>query len=930
MADILLGGHRRIVEELASRLRALQSGDLTAPRVVLLRAPAGEGKSRIIRELFSKLREKGPEPRYWPPLSGAGRSGPADPVECRNEVTPEGCIWPEHALPSFGWWSFDGARISTSAAYSAVAAARPQWEAHGLALMLAWNEATGLWTRAVTEHSQVDEGLLEEVRDASEGALEAVLSEANVAVPFVGALEDWGWRGGRALAQRQQDPRMSGADLDRDLGRQPLDSEASEGIALGRTLRSLSHPKLPAVIVVENMNLMGSELTALVEEVSVADPEHPVLVIGTVLPDGPQHEQFTSWFTRSRGRVEMIDVPGLAAADLITLLREHAPHTEDATAMRVVARLGGPLHLGLWLTSRAIRRHIEEHAGAIVQDAVTLPEHAADVLRQRWEELPGIVRRVLASAAAVNPLPQDDLAHFVPELFAEVTKEFWEGELTLDQVHEALQTAAQRGGWTRVYDDVQYFRDGVLAETARGEARLAFGGEDTAKLREIARRRIEQWIMDTHDEYTLPETEAAALLARWFVALTTPGASGTAVPSAVPSAAPSALPSGPASEALAAAQWRVACDAAGRYDYADAVTHGTYALTTLRRVLGDDHPANYLLAQRESKSAQTSTALQPSPAPDVAPEWAMQLVIAEWLGEQGHPDQSIEELRRLLADMERYAGTRHLATLTVRSNLASQLRDAGVADEAIGQFQTVIADLTAVVGPLARETLDARGGLAEAFGLSGQYDAAVSELRALIPLFFKVYGESHADTFLVRGALAAFLSQGGQPRAAVEQARMLLDDQEQMLGVDDPQVLTTRNNLAVMLLDSGDPEAAADQFEQLVTERTEVLGATSPDTLDTRMNLAAALLEAGQSEAAVREYESTLAVMSQTLAPDHLSVLRGRGHLAESLGRAGDARAAAVALRALERDMARALGPRANDTAMIAEAARYWERGGDL
>lgn len=898
MADILLGMHRRIVEELASRLRALQRGDLSAPRVVLLSAPSGEGKTRIIRELFARLRAQHPGPQYWAELAGETRSGTTNPILARKEITPRQDGPATDALPGFGWWTFDGQRLNAGVAHRLVAEARPQWAAHAPALARARSTAAG--------HGE------------------------------------------------------SG---------NPGDAP-TEGIALGRALRSLSHPELPGVIVIEDMHLMGAELAALVEEASVAVPDRPVLIIGTVEAGAPQHPEFVRWAARARGQVEFIDVVQLPAADLISMLREFAPHTDDAAAMRTVARLGGPLSLKLWLTSADMRQHLEQHGGAVDLDEATVPVDASQVLADRWRELPEAVRVVLSCAVLASPLTAtrhtasqrsatpnavdglaaDGLVHVVPAVLADALAEFLGGAWTADRVRTAFDDAVTLAGWCRADEEepgVLYFRERLLADVARAAAPEELrrvrerevldsnasnaAGPDTAAspfdraaLRATVRRHIGRWIDDAHNEYTLPETEAASLLARWYVAL-------SKAPAPVPGPRSSKPSAPPATGALAAAQWRMACDAAERGDYSEAISRGRLARATLRRVLGENHPAEYL--REQLAAAQTSepdaTAAATPPQPQVAPEWAMQLVIAEWLGELGRPAESIDVLRALLAEMERHAGTRHLATLTVRRDLARQLSEAGVEEEAIGQFQTVIADLAVVAGSLSPETLEARGGLAEALGVSGQYDRAVAELRALIPLYLEVYGEAHPGTFLVRGALAAFLSQSGQPRAAAEQARMLLEDQDQVLGADDPQVLTTRSNLAVMLIDSGDPEAAVEQFEQLAMERAELLGATDPDTLDTRMNLGLALLEAGKAQAAVREFRATLGVMRQTMAPEHPSLLRGRGQLAEALGRAGNPRAAVMELRALERDVARSLGPRAGELASIVAAARYWERSGD-
>ncbi|MHA3683502.1 tetratricopeptide repeat protein [Leucobacter sp. HY1908] len=964
MAGMLLGEHRRIVEELLSRLRALQRGDRGAPRVVLLRAGAGEGKTRIIREVYARLRMAAPasasssaasssSQQYWPELAGAEPPGvpaalaeppavPAalaepgehaagspsptgqspDPITTRKEVAPYPAEFERTigAVPQFGWWVFDCESLSSGASRSAVSAAHPQWEAHGAPLALARNQAVG----EIAAKAKPGEPAAEL---AAASAAEPTAAPS-AAAPYAAVFAAWG-------------EHEAGAG-----GEQLPESLAEQGIALGRTLRSLAHPQLPGVIIIEDMQLMGEELAALVDEVGISDPDRPVLIIGTVTSESARHPAFIEWLAHSGAGVQVIDVAQLPAPDLIALLREHAPGTDDATAMRVVARLGGPLHLELWLTSAAVRRHIAAHDGVIVladhlgladhseleasetaaagdrEGGVLLPERGADVLRERWSELPAAVRAVLACAVFAHPRRAAGVAPFAVDVLTDVCDEFLGHVFTPAQLRDAWASSVAPNGWCRLEEGVQCFKDGLLAQTVYAAAvfELRSLGLHRAVLRSVTRARIARWIDDTHDEYTLPDTDEASLIARWNVAF-----AETLVPG--PPAKPA--PPAPLGRLHPAALWRIACDAAARFNYDEAVDRARQAVTELQRVLGKDHPAEYLRNQRELQQQQVQ---QHAPRtlddqPRVAPEWAMRLVIAGWLGELGQQSEAIHALRDLLTEMERHAGTRHLATLTVRRDLAIELRDAGVTDEAIGQFRTVIADLTTVVGAGATETLDARTGLAEALGLSGQYDAAVAELRALLPAFMEAYGETNANTFLVRGALAAFLSQSGQPHAAAEQTRMLLEDQELALGASDPQVFTTRNNLAVMLLDGGDAEQAAGQFAQLARERAEALGETNPDTLDTRMNLGLALLEAGRANDAVREFRETLALMQRTLPPGHPSVLRGRAQLAEALGRSGDARAAAVVLRALERDMARRLGARAADIAQIAAAARYWERG---
>lgn len=561
MAGRLLGEHRRIVEELLSQLRALQRSDREAARVVLLRASSGEGKTRIVREVYARLRHAtthenagnvedardaatavnavAPAQPYWP------ETAPNDPAP--NDTAPSDTALNNpaglRALPTFGWWVFDCEGLASGVQRSAVEAAQPQWQAHSAALTRARDLAAGGAMAAG-----------ESVAETPLGTVDAT------AAPHFGPFEVWG------------------ADDTDTSGAQPPASLSEQGIELGRTLRSLAHTQLTGVIIIEDMQFMGEELAALVDEVSISDPDRPVLISGTVRPESAQQAAFIEWLAHSATTTEVIDVPQLPAPDLIALVREHAPHTDDATATRIVARLGTPLFLELWLTSKAIRGHIAAHDGAIVlaeddgepgaalpEPGAALPKVAANVLRARWEELPRAQRAVLACAVFAHPRRAEGVAPFAAELIAEVCTELLAHAFTPAQLRDALAATVAPTGWCRVAAGVQFFTDGLLAQTAREAAaeELRSLGVHRATLRARAQERIEHWIDSVHDEYTLPDTAESSLLAHWNV-----GFAESPTPAPAPSNGRTVVrPRRP----HAAALWRIACDAAARFNYAEAV-----------------------------------------------------------------------------------------------------------------------------------------------------------------------------------------------------------------------------------------------------------------------------------------------------------------------------------------------------------------------
>ena len=103
MVHALLGEHQNVVDLLLDRLEALRDPDCDLPRVVVLSGPAGSGKTRIVQELYARLRSER-EDTYWPAMGDAARTrggAGTDPMVGRKVVVPSIDVWPAGALPTF-------------------------------------------------------------------------------------------------------------------------------------------------------------------------------------------------------------------------------------------------------------------------------------------------------------------------------------------------------------------------------------------------------------------------------------------------------------------------------------------------------------------------------------------------------------------------------------------------------------------------------------------------------------------------------------------------------------------------------------------------------------------------------------------------------------------------------------------------------------
>lgn len=808
MMDELLGGHRQVVEDLVERLEDLKRGDVRSPRVVVLRGDSGAGKSRIIREVYKRLRDASTEPVYWPSLATGecadrGSHGAGDPMALRKEISPslEGFLWPANALPSFGWWGFNCERLSTNAGLDVVRAARPQLDAHHLPLLLAWRQAAGVGEKLQAKR----DAILREVRDAAvsegTGGLLTLLGSLNIDVP--GSLLTWGWKGIQA-GRRHLDERAA-LRQERDLGESHATQKESAGADLAQVILSVAHRDLPAVVVIEDMHLMGAELAALLTALSEPVTGRPALVIGTAWHEGwhrETHSAFTEWIESAHEdhRAQVVDIEPLDGADLTTMLRWYAPNTSASDAQRVVQRVNSPLFLKMWVTLRRTQRHISRHGGAVVvdgDDAIEVPEDVSQVYKERWKELPPDTRDALLWAVAANPV-DDPLAEFVPHVVAGVACD-------VDQIDPAttmagLAAAVDPGPWCERGDAVEFFREQALADRARSEADDEFDREYLDLIQRETRRRLGAWINEHRGAgFILDLTPEAIRISKWYLALT----NGM----------------DPVEEAsdrcLATAGWAVARATELHGESDEMILLGRSALGVAARAAGLFHP-------------------------DVV---NIRLTFGSWLFDYGGENwkeweaEAVALFAETLAVREQTKGPEDADTLTERDHLAWAYRRAGLPRKAIPLYRQNLDIRERILGPHHPETLASRVRLAGTYADAHMYVEAIPLAERTLADYRRLLSPDHPDTMTAMRTLAEAYRHSRQE----VKARALYQEEESwarkyLFSIKLPDLRTT-----------------ATQDQQSTTEalRPEVV-------LDESSKRAADYLRAGDIDQAISLYEKIL------------------------------------------------------------------------
>lgn len=727
MVNELLGPHVQIVDDLLKQLRDIQNGDTASPRVVVLEGPSGVGKTRIIQELYQKLRENDP---YWPPMQEPVRveTAGADPMAARKLVAPnpKDFTWPAGALPSFGWWGLNCERLSRGSYLDAVAELRPQLDAHTVPLMLALEERRSSWEKLAAFAAPL-KTTLKELRttygeegtaQAIDGVLELLIEGAtgasvslDLVAPGLATLLKLGWRGLKASNERalnQDDLRMT-----IDQGERVRGQHQSRSVELAQALVDFTHSGLPVVVAVEDIHLMGDDFSKFLSTL-VARKERSIMVVATTWPERNAEDPFSQWLENAEeaDTAVRIAVPNLDEEDLVLLVKSHAPNTTDDVARAVATQLPNPHYVKLWLTVPSIQRQIQLHGDAVVlgDSGLTVPHDIHEILRLRWRSLESHIHQALCLAVAINPI-EDPLCSFVPGVLEDLAAS--SVFLNSKEISEGAARAVDPAQWCRLSEGVEAFTETLLAEHCRDEIGQQFATEEVerfkAQLRGITSRRIKN---EAGDGISMPLVPGSFNLALWQQRLHT---------------------SENASLEDIIALSTLALIAQQQYDYTTAIAHITDAIDAAEQ-LAEFDPLQLLILR----------------------EWH-----ASFLGESGKPYEAAEILQQILPEKSKAHGPDHSNTLATRNNLASFLGEAGRVDEAIAQFEVLLVDLQRILGADHPRTLMTRNNLASFLAEAGRVVEAIAQFEALLKDCLRILGPDHPLTKNVREILEYFKREDG-------------------------------------------------------------------------------------------------------------------------------------------------------------------------
>jgi len=833
-------GHQGLVSLLLDRVDQVASGDLQIPRMVILEGASGVGKTRVVREFYRRLRDNmDRDGGYWPDLAEAGIGDPysRDPLPARKSTGPDARSfhWPAEALPGFGWWQLHCERMQAGGEMDVIAQALPEIAAHLVPMTLAWRQAASSKDKLAAHRDEVIAKAREALRDRTlEGAAE-VLREFDIIIPCFYTAVSWISKAVGSAKEYRKQRRDYAQDV--ELGDRVADERRSAAAELANLILATTHPKLPGIVVIEDIHLMDEALGQLLDHLLAPRSGRAVTVVAMAWPENRNLGAYADWVSAAvdRGWAQIVPMPALSTEDLRQIVLSYAPNTPQSVADEVAQRYSNPLLIEATLSSRLMERAIRDNGASLpIKELPNYPPSLREIYRERFRQLPVGVQEALAIAAGCLPEPNSMQLHpFLRDRVVEAVRAHPGRIPEADSVLAGIESAVEDQIWLLPEEVADRFKEPPQVHAAYehlGEHVLL--EEEKRALLDSMQQALSDWIESTRDGFLLDNNEESALVSRWLLALSR---------------------SANRSQAMLVAAYRVACDLAATYQYAEAIDCV--------------HP--YLDPHRE----------------DDPQLLGLRASLAHWRGESGRVDQAVDDLTKLAAEAEHLLGIDDPLAIDVRHELAYWLAEEGRIGEAVAQHEKVLAARKRILGKDHPDTLKTRYYLARLQGSAGRPKDALDQLTEVLADTERVLGPRHTDTLAVRGKIARWKAEIGDINEAIKDFEELLVDTAEVLGDDHPHTLTTRYNLAGHQGDAGQVNQAIAALTQVLSERERILGPDNPHTLSTRERLAVVIGNSGNTGQAITDLRHVLEDRERILGSQHRHTLKTRHNLAVMVAR---------------------------------------------
>ena len=902
--DEFVGASRIALVDGLVRIFEKDVRDSQKSRWVSLEAPSGWGKTRVGRELYTRLAVEQREPRYWPASID---------VSDRKTVEPTVVDIPPNSSPGYLWWGISCSIRNDQAVSSLLLKAdldrlykhetyaerTVKKNENWFMRLINWirdDTSKGAWDASVRKFFQLGYAisgfllsnlaylLLRNFSLALTG-LSGVVLILLLDFTFISL---WPWGRKRHIARRKykQHSQVNHGDD----GAEDIVDEAV------RRLGRMTKRGVPLVIFVEDVHSAGELVLQLLDRLLFSDGA--LLLITTGLSERIEKKISVRDLMKDHvgrlSRVNRISHPGegfpegAGLTDLEldarrSILYRSWPKVEVKTERALLARYVNPYTLKLFC--EYCNNRVDEYLNS--EGYLEIPEREINDLPGSiysfyeilWKELPKEVQISLAVACLITPASIDVGAGggeqvWMASILSSVLKELnFKSNQNIQRagLRRALESESHSWVWNVNKKAAAKEVLQAFVETPQKDIAYDQGGN-------LLNRTLEYESNDAHNEI-LSRLERTLLskksvkglklfqnryIARCILALYTTGDYITNEPTVVALAIETIL-SELANLPRELSERTQLYDIFENLDSSDiprnidfnirnlggiaygesgqisrAIDIHSYLLNDLRTDLDDNHP-NILITRHN---------------------------LATRFADIGRFEEAIEQLEDVLVQRKKVLSADHPDTLTTGNNLASCLRSAGRFDDAILQFEDVLVQRKKVLSADHPDTLTTGNNLASCLADTDRFEEAIERFEEVLVRQTSVLGADHPSTFLTRNNFATCLKETGRFKDAIEQFEEVLVQQTSVLGADHPNTFITRSNFATCLGESGRLEAI-EQFEKLLEDCKRVLSTNNPGTLAIWFDFALCLVEFSRFEEAIEQFENLLVHQESVFGADH-------------------------------------------------------------
>jgi hypothetical protein len=797
------------------------------PRMWLLTAPSGWGKTRLVQELYARLAagDQAAAP-YWPPAIVDAEHAPF--ATARKRIAPPlSATVPGSPRLPWMWWGIECYRLADGTLGRALDAGIDQVHAHAEALI-------------ATEHGLLEQaGDLFDVSSATVGIL--ALFVGALAAPIVAAPI-------AAVAAAREVVTLTGRirDLVRRRRRRDQGSAAAAaGFAtsvvdrLVQLLEQLGEA-LPIVLVLDDAHHADATTIDVVNRL-LAKQRLRVLVIALAWP-GVADSPLASWLRSlpsgaGAAPVERVDLQPLDRGELVQLASSLVPSTAPEVLDAFCDRYDNPLMLRAALElPRVERRTTGGRVDMAPADVVALPATIEGLFTETWAALSPPVQSALVVASLFG-------RRFVPELVVQAG-----GAAGLATADLTLGLAGDPHRWTRALDrSLHEFVEGAFQRVAAAAVPELLGPGDVATIRNAfadliadhgvaGRLSRRAWIEAAATHLANVEAGRVGADARAIdVAL----GLGTAM--ALDNDTHSALAlydrasawATTAAERLSVTSQRafqrgLAGDVPGAIEMLRAALAAAPVATADRALLVAQNDLAFWLAQIDQRELATTlfAELFDRVVPALGPEDRLALTVrrnyAHELGLTGRVAEARRLSEQLILDFTRIDGPTASTTLIERSYHASWIHDLEGPGPAAALLRDLVPAMVEELGPVIGPTLAARNNLAGWLWQSGHEEEAMAAWRALAADLDAHDAPPSREADDARQWVAYFAFRSGELGVAEALLRDALD--RLSVAPDDPGALRLRSDLAFCLWHQGRSSEALGMYRELLPDALRVLG----------------------------------------------------------------------------------------------------------